>query len=416
MLIEQRTHKGAAAHMNKFLYLLICSASLLLSTYTSTVRALKILIYVNHFPRPSETFVINQVIGLIEQGHDVSILTTAAHSDASLPKSIKKAFDKLLIRYNLENKIFRQKLPAGKKNFDILLCQFGTLAPSLMQLKKQSGLRGKLVTMIRGKDITQKASENKQAYAQLFKTGDFFVPVCSLFKQKLIKLGCTPAKIQVIHSGIDCTKFSFRPKTPEPNKPVKLITVSRLVEKKGTEYAIKAAYNLLQKHVNLEYSIVGDGPLRQQLQQLINSLGIQEKVKLLGWRSHDEVIQLLSSSHIFILPSLTAYNGDSEGIPNALKEAMAIGLPVISTHHSGIPELIKDGITGFLVPERNSTALEDKLAYLLHNTQTWHTLSTHARSFVEQKFSIRKTNQQLHILLTTLAHQNRAHYSEDLLW
>ncbi len=117
------------------------------------------------------------------------------------------------------------------------------------------------------------------------------------------------------------------------------------------------------------------------------------------------MIESLNKSHIFILSSVTASNGDQEGIPNALKEAMAMGLPVISTDHSGIPELIEDGISGFLVPERDIAALVDRIEYLINHPEQWNKITAAARKTIEEKFDMEQESDKLEIILQNLVHK-----------
>jgi len=120
-----------------------------------------------------------------------------------------------------------------------------------------------------------------------------------------------------------------------------------------------------------------------------------QQVRLLGWKTHEEVKRLLEESHVLVAPSLTSQNGDQEGIPNAIKEAMASGLPVISTFHSGIPELVSDGVSGLLVPERDVTAIANALAYLISHPEVCEEMGRAGRRRVEQEFDTNILNKQL---------------------
>jgi len=115
----------------------------------------------------------------------------------------------------------------------------------------------------------------------------------------------------------------------------------------------------------------------------------------LGWKDQQEIIEILKKSHIFIAPSVTAKSGDQDAPVNVLKEAMAIGLPVISTYHGGIPELIQDNISGFLVPERDADAIAEKISYLLDNSQIWVPITQAARLQVEENYDLHKLNDEL---------------------
>lgn len=189
-----------------------------------------------------------------------------------------------------------------------------------------------------------------------------------------VKLGCNEQKIVVHGSGLDCSKFAFTPRHfPEDNR-VRIATTERLVEKKGIEYCIKAIAKLADVHPNTEYNIIGDGHLKADFEKLIQELNVSHLVKLLGWKQQQEIIEILDKSHIFLAPSVTAADGNQDAPVNTLKEAMAMGLPVISTFHGGIPELVEDGISGFLVPEKNADAIATELSYLIENPQLWGTI------------------------------------------
>jgi len=176
-------------------------------------------------------------------------------------------------------------------------------------------------------------------------------------------------------------------------KKYTLLLLVDLLVKKGLDYAIKAVHILVKKYPNLQYLIIGDGRLRKELQDLIETLGLERHISLVGLKTPDEVIKLLETSHIFILPSVT--RNAQEGIPNALKEAMAMGIPVVSTYHAGIPELVENGITGFLVPEKDEHALADKIEFLIEHTEIWNSIVLAGRRFVEKHFEREKENKKL---------------------
>jgi colanic acid/amylovoran biosynthesis glycosyltransferase len=131
------------------------------------------------------------------------------------------------------------------------------------------------------------------------------------------------------------------------------------------------------------------------LQQLIDELGIGKTVHLLGWKNQREIIEILDRSHIFIAPSITAKNGDRDAPINVLKEAMAMGLLVISTFHGGIPELVEDGVSGFLVPEYDVDAIAEKLNYIIEHPELWETIGKAGRDRVETCYNLDKLNNKL---------------------
>ena len=161
------------------------------------------------------------------------------------------------------------------------------------------------------------------------------------------------------------------------------------------EYAIKAVFQLTKTNHNIEYQIIGDGSLKKSLQHLVTELDIQDTVELLGWQEQQEVAKIIASADIMLAPSVTDDNGDCEGIPVALMEAMAIALPIVSTYHSGIPELVEDGKSGYLVKEREVALLAEKLRLLVENSELRLKMGRTGRHKVEADFNIVKLNDRL---------------------
>jgi colanic acid/amylovoran biosynthesis glycosyltransferase len=211
----------------------------------------------------------------------------------------------------------------------------------------------------------------------------------------LIELGCDERKVIVHRAGVDTARFEYRPRTRHIDGPVRLLTIARLVEIKGINYAIQAVANALKRGQDLQYKIAGDGPLRNSLEGLIEKLGVGDKIKLLGWQDQEGAIGLLRKADILLAPSVTGGDGNQEGIPVVLMEALAQGIPVITTRHSGIPELVRDEEFGLLVPERDPDALAEKLQYLIEHPERWAEMGRKGREQVEEHFNIDKLNDRL---------------------
>ncbi len=352
---------------------------------TKNNKPLRILLFLNNFPTSTGGSTLNIAIGLTKQHHDVTILTQNLNNtsiNASHPE---------IIQYDLLSKVFVKELPNNKKEFDVIICQSASLALPLLEFKKKNNIKGQLIVFVRGADL--KTFYNPKNCKKIFESFDIIAPVCEYFKNKLAKLHKNINKIKVFHSSIDCDKFIYRKYQLLKNKNICIATTCRLANKKGLDYAIKAISILVKKHPNLHYLIIGDGGLRHKLQDLINNLGLKHNITLVGWKTPNEVVELLKTCHIFILPSVT--RNAQEGIPNALKEAMAMGIPVVSTYHAGIPELIQNEITGFLVPEKDAHALAKAIEFLIEHPEIWDRIRLNARKFVEKHFERDKENKKL---------------------
>ncbi len=174
------------------------------------------------------------------------------------------------------------------------------------------------------------------------------------------------------------------------------------LKKKGIEFAIKAFAKVIKKYPRALYVIVGDGPERPYLEKLIKKLHLQNNVTIAGWKAQKEVAILLDQSHIFVLPSITASDGNEEGIPNALKEAMATGMPVIATYHAGNEELIENDVSGYLVPQKDVSELSKKMKRVIEHPDDWVLIGANARNTVENRFEKNKNVEQLEVLFYDL--------------
>lgn len=397
------------------------------------------------FPSVSQTFVLNQITGLLDRGHEiflypvrqddcstvhtdvekysllsrvsyrgeshlgiprnrmvrllkaVSMLTQdASHKIVPLLKSLnvirfgRKAWS-LSLLYNTN--FFLEK---RAYEYDIVHCHFGPTGVLGARLKEVGAINGKLLTTFYGYDISRYVKNHGPGvYDLLFKRNDMILCLSERMKNQLVQLGCNEQKVRVHRLGVDLTRYAFSHGQPRTHRKVQLLTIARLVKKKGVEYGIQAAAKVLQNHPGVEYRIVGDGPLKSDLESLISKLGMRGKVRLLGWKQQEEIVELLSNTDILLTPSVTAEDGDQEGTPTVLLEALAQGVPVVSTRHSGIPEVVQDGVSGFLVPERDIGALAERLAHLIEHREIWANMGRAGRHHVETYHDINKLNDQL---------------------
>jgi colanic acid/amylovoran biosynthesis glycosyltransferase len=257
-------------------------------------------------------------------------------------------------------------------------------------------LKGKIITVFHGYDLTSYPRKTgKHVYDLLFKHCELCLPISVHWKNKLIEMGCDEKKIQVHRMGVDFRQFNKLPKIEKKKDSIKILSIGRLVEKKGIEYGIKAISMVRDSYPNIEYTIAGDGPLREKLNKLIRSLDLDRNVTILGWVNQEDVTKLMLHSDILITPSITANDGDQEGIPVVIMEAQAMGLPVISTYHSGIPELIIDGHNGYLVKERDSSAHADKINLLISSESKIKSFKLNGKKSIEEHFDIGALNSDL---------------------
>lgn len=380
------------------------------------------------FPKTSETFILDQVTALLARGVEVDVIAECADGDSAVhaearrrdvqagvhyagvvPKSrVGRAAKALpyairaLVRRETGERGLRRFVTAiadarmavwtgpgdlARRDYDVIHCHFGPSGLRGLALRNIGILDGPVVTTFHGYGISRVIREDgRQTYRRLFQQGDLALTVSRYFRDRLLELGCPEDRVHVHHMGVDTSRFSFKPRMPPADGPVRLLSVARLTEKKGIEYALRALDSLDPRATEVRYEIVGDGPLRQDLERLAADLGLQEVVEFRGSQPREEVLRSLYNAHLFLAPSVTASDGDQEGIPVAIMEAMATGLPVLTTRHSGIPELVDDGVSGYMVPERDAEALGERLACLLQHPDPWEEMGRAGRRRVEEEF------------------------------
>jgi len=380
---------------------------------------MKIALAAARFPVVSETFIRNIATRLIDRGHDVRIL---ALRGPAAEKS--RARDADIERYRLvERTTFGRPSPptlaarwlrAGRLRgtpgvllrglnpllvgrdgptlkallgaapfvggaFDVVHAQYGDIGRRVEQMRAIGALRGALVTSLRGNDLFGAVERNgARLYRRLAAHGEYFLPNSDYFRARALEVGFPPERTETWYSGLDTGRFFEREGEPPANPP-RLIAVGRLVEKKGFGDAIRALRSL--RGVRLD--VVGDGRLRGALEELAD-----ERVRFLGNRTPAEIRALLAESHVFVAPSVTGPHGLADGPVNTAKEAMATGLPVVATRHGGIPELVEDGVSGLLVPERDPAALAEAVRALLGDPERRRAMGRAGARIVRERFSL----------------------------
>lgn len=436
---------------------------------------MRIAVFVGYFPLVSETFILRQITGLIDMGHEVDIyaesrvhegvsvhsevrdydllarttfmdLPPAAESEmpawppwentwipgAESPiRNVKRLWQALPelsrcfltaplltidairpARYGYQARslsaLYRlSRLRASSARYDVLHAHFGPVGLSFRAARQL--WRAPLIVSFHGYDYSAwPKRRGPGAYQRLFETADSITVNSQYARDRLVALGSSPSQIHHLNYGVNLSEFPFRSRERRFGDPVRVLSVGRLVEKKGFEYSIRAVARVRNVVPELRYDIVGDGPLRKQLENVIREVGVEREVFLHGSQTGEVVRRLMAEADLFILSSVTAATGDQEGTPVSLMEAQASGLPVLSTWHSGIPEVVLHEQSGFLVPERDTDALADRLRVLLDHPEMWPPFGLAGRMHMERRFDLERVNSQLFDLYATTAAAYRA--------
>ena len=414
---------------------------------------MKILFVVEHFPSFSETFVLNEVTGLLDLGHDVWIYAVGNPSAPVEYPDVEKYELKKRIIPNAQVPVSRLQrfvgvlkwLPSllskcgpaalhvfnpsrhGKKalnlglfyscipllrcdtDFDAIHCHFGDKGALALVWEQMGLISGPISTVFHAHELCRLSDEEgRRLYGPLIRSKTLLLPISQRWQERLISWGALPERTIVHHMGADLQKFECTSHVPPVDGPIRILTVARLVEQKGYEYAIRAIACLRTlTSRDLKYTIIGAGDgggnLADSLRQLVDELKIADIVTFAGPQPQDKVRESIREANIFLLPSVTTTDGFQEGIPVALMEAMASGLPVVTTRHSGIPELVEDRVSGFLAEERAVAPLAEAMVGVIEDHALAGRIATAARAKVEAEFNLLSLNRRLGQILESEA-------------
>lgn len=383
-------------------------------------------VYSQTFLTISMTFIYRQMMGISEWFRPIVLTSKTVNSDA-FPYSpvYEKSVNGLTNR--VVSKLYRTiagkttfispaqfkywRDACRKHNVRLIHAHFGPGGLQMLALAKSLNIP--LIVTFHGFDASAllKSSVYKANIKNLFDYADV-ICVSKFFRDRLKNYGINFNKTKIHYIGIPLEDFEFVRRKPiylkyQNNEILRFLQVSNFVEKKGHCYTIEAFYKILKLYPKIQITFAGDGPLRKEIEGRCRLLGLSDKVTFTGKVVKKQVVELMHQSDVFVHHSITAKNGDQEGIPTVIMEAMATGLPVISTYHSGIPELIQDGVNGFLVPERDVEEYAQKIKALLKYSED---IGQRAFDKVNRDFNMTPQNEKLAIIYKEAIneHQNRS--------
>jgi colanic acid/amylovoran biosynthesis glycosyltransferase len=368
----------------------------------------KVLMITGGFPLGSETFVSDQVTGLLEAGCDLEVLALrpgdeTAFDERSVALGVPGRLHRADLGRSLVSRLLRlpgrllrvarrnpraawgllsprhpawtlngilaeaaAALPDGPwpRQYDMVHCVFGPSGIVASRLRRAGVLTGPISVSFYGYDLTREPRlRGRNLYREVFEDASWLLPNSTYLASRLHDLGAPPEKVQVHRLGIETRRFTFFDRADRPeDRPWIALAVGRLVEKKGFEDLVRALAAGDGRLANLVVEIAGDGPLRSRIESLAESLGVPDRVRVLGWLDREGVAAAMKRADLLVAPSVTAGDGDMEGLPLVIVEAMATGLPVVGTEHSGIPEAVRDGENGRIVPEHAPERLAEAIS------------------------------------------------------
>jgi colanic acid/amylovoran biosynthesis glycosyltransferase len=345
---------------------------------------LKILIFADQFVSNTQTFVYQHAIGL-QQNHEVVVACLNRQNEDIFPfHNVNEiAANECKIRSVIRNRLYKYDLyfthynPNIKKaiqkliyNFqpDIIHCHFGDKAFILIDNLARNVYNGPIFITFHGIDGSKKIqlykTYRKKLQHLLNQKNIFPIAVSHYMVNYIASYNIPTNRFEVVYSGVDTNIFQPIPKPDNAEKT--FLQIAGFRKKKAHITTITAFHQFLKKADRpCKLIFAGSGSLEEEARILVQQLDIEPLVSFLGWVTQKEAKKLLSTADIFIYPSITTDNGDKEGIPVAIMEAMAMELPIFSTLHSGIPELVEHGVNGLLAPERDIDTYVEYMEQLL---------------------------------------------------
>lgn len=381
-----------------------------------------ILIYLSNWLGTSETFIANQ-IGACEKYYNPKII--AKNNKFSELKDHHSNLDVAYLKATSTSRfligVLNRKLNLSKNsyvldnfsldyieqkckqwNIKLIHAHYGYNGLNILPVVKK--LRIPLITTFHGNDISSLLK--KRAYVKSLQElfcdeNTYFIGVSEYIKNKLIDFGANEERIIKHYIGTNLDKFKFRDASPVVSEPIRFLQISNFVEKKGHIYTVTAFSKFIKKFPNARLVLGGTGPMEDTIRSLCNRLGIKDKVEFLGRINPDDVNNKMQDADIFVHNSITGRDGSQEGIPTVIMEAMATGLPVLSTRHAGIPELVENGVEGFLSEEKNIDEYVNSFQKMIEN-KNYLNFRENAFKKVRKSFDLKKQNQVLQQIYSDL--------------
>lgn len=370
---------------------------------------MKLIIFTYFFPKISETFILNRITRLIDAGVDVRIfaLKNPAIVKAYEDNSLETMVHPDVIKYKLMDKVeYFPKKASGEMDYesivnavkrfspDVVHVQWGNLGEDLL-----SRISFPLPTVVSfHSHLTPRTWKVQQAgFENVFQKASLILPVSNYIKDGLVKMGCNTNKIVVHHMGVD-TKL-FTPTEKQDREKATILSVGSFIEKKGFQDALTAV-GLLSNGMrnNLRYRLVGDGPMRERYMEIVEKCGLSQNVVFFGKLTQDRVIEEYQKADIYIHPSVQSSEGDDEGIPTVIMEAQSCSLPVVSTFHTGIPEIVEDGVSGLLSKEHDCADISSNLTKLIIDSQRRLEMGNAGREIVLKEFNVDLLSKEMIVL------------------
>lgn len=300
----------------------------------------------------------------------------------------KQIFRGPVIIYRAEARRIREALAQNAAR--VLHIYFGHIGVHLLPLLEICDLPA--VVSFHGSDaqVDLEKPRHRKLTQRMFEKATLLLVRSQSLADRLLALGCDAGKIRLHRAGIPLNQIPFHQRAAPPDGAWRCLQASRLIEKKGLRTTLRAFAKFAAVRPRATLTVAGEGPQLEELRSLARNLGIGAQVFFTGFLAQEKLRAICAESHLFLHPSEMAGDGDQEGVPNAMLEAMASGLPLLGTTHGGIPEAVEHGVSGLLVAEHDDAALAAAMLELTDNPLRFSEMSTAAARRVSTEFDLTK--------------------------
>ena len=391
----------------------------------------KVAYILKMFPRFSETFILNEILELEREGAELQIFSLKTPNDGRVHADVANVKAPVhyveLTSWKDVPRVLRSHIKVARHNpqryFKVLartirrkrwgamkrFIQAGLIAPKLQEagvthvhahfassatsvayyLHQLVGMQYSFTAHAKDIFINTVAPE-----VLLRKMRDArFVVTISDYNENFLSAISPDTKLHRIYNGLDINQFT--PNGTQPNEKPLVLAVGRLVEKKGFDDLIRAAAILKEQGVEFECRIIGTGEQEKKLRNLIHELGVNDVVSMPGPMPREELIDLYPTASVFAAPCVIGDDGNRDGLPTVIIEAMALGVPVVSTPVTGIPEIVRHEETGYIVPESSPEALAESIKQLINDRDSAQKMATAGRELIESQFNLHTNVREL---------------------
>ncbi len=387
---------------------------------------MRIAVFAPVFVRPTETFILDATLGLGEAGHAVHVLTLdravssapdlAEVREVGMPAGL--SLSRLLAAVGRRSPLVRTEYWRVRGLRASLLGMLGDLRPDVILAHYGRGgillgpvagrLGVPLVVSFHGADECRLGHrpEWRPRFEALFADAALVTGPSRYILDRLVSLGCPAGKARLLHYGIKTDMIPVRPPVgPDRDRPVRFLFVGRHTPKKDPVGLLRAFRNCLDELGKgaAKLTMIGSGPLSDEVAAAVGELGLDDQVTLAGHLPHEAALRAYAEHDIYVQHSVTAADGEEEGLPVSITEALAAGLPVIATRHSGIPEVVREDETGYLVEEHDVAGMGHRMAALARDDAARNRLGAAGRALIRKGFDFPAVRARLEKLLESAA-------------